>query len=317
MSALAKLLIRRLLGLVLTLFVTSFVVFGATSVAPGDPIAFLTGGRSVDPKTVAELRSHYHLDEPFLSRYWQWLSGVLHGDLGQSIIARQNVTDLIGSRVLTTVLLVTYAAVLILVAGISLGIVSALRKGPIDNVIMLATTAGMALPSFLTAVVLIIVFATGLGWFPVFGPGAGIADRLWHLTLPAVALAVSATAMVSRLTRAAVRQELDGDHVQTAISRGIPQHLVIRRHVLRNALIPITTVSGLTVSGLIVGSLVVERAFNLNGLGAFLIESVTKSDYPVVQAIVLLLVTAFVILNTVVDVLYLLIDSRIRPGSRI
>ncbi|MYS80745.1 ABC transporter permease [Embleya scabrispora] len=316
MSELGKFLIRKLFGLVATLLAASFVVFGATALAPGDPIAVLTGGRSVDPETIASLRAHYHLDDPFLSRYWQWLTGILHGDLGQSIIARRDVSDLLASRTETTVLLVVYAAVLILAAGITLGIVAALRKGAVDNVIMLGTTAGMAIPSFLTAIVLIVVFATGLGWFPVFGPGDGFTDRLWHLTLPAIALAVSSTALVARLTRAAIREELGKEHVETAISRGIPRRLVVRRHVLRNAMVPITTVSGLTVAGLVVGSLVVERAFSLNGIGAFLIDSVTKSDYPVVQAIVLLLVATFVVLNTLVDVLYRLIDSRIEPGGR-
>ncbi|MFI1386117.1 ABC transporter permease [Embleya sp. NPDC020886] len=316
MSELGKFLARKLIGLVLTLFAASFVVFGATSLAPGDPIAVLTGGRPVAPDTLASLRAHYHLDDPFLSRYWQWLTDLLHGDLGRSIINGQDVVDLIGSRMQTTVLLVGYATLLILTAGITLGLVAALRKGPIDKAIMLVTTAGMAVPSFLTAIVLIIVFATGLGWFPVFGPGDGLADELWHLTLPAIALAVSATALVARLTRAAIREELGKEHVETAVSRGIPRRLVIRRHVLRNALVPITTVSGLTVAGLVVGSLVVERAFTLNGVGAFLIESVAKSDFPVIQAIVLLFVATFVILNTVVDVLYRLIDSRIDPGGR-
>ncbi|GAA4987970.1 ABC transporter permease [Yinghuangia aomiensis] len=315
MSALGSFLARRLLGLVLTLLAASFVVFGATTLAPGDPIAVLTGGHAVDPEAMARLRDHYHLDDPFLTRYWYWLTDVLHGDFGQSIIAKQDVAGLITARLPTTLFLVAYAALLILVAGITLGVVAALRKGPVDTTIMLATTAGMAVPSFLTGIVLIIVFATGLGWFPVFGPGEGFGDQLWHLTLPAFALALSSTATVARLTRAAVREEMGKEHVQTAVSRGIPRSLVVRRHVLRNAMVPITTVAGLTIAGLVVGSLVIERAFSLNGVGAFLIESVTKSDYPVVQAIVLLLVAAFVVLNTLIDVLYTLADARMAPGG--
>ncbi|GGT65833.1 ABC transporter permease [Streptomyces atratus] len=310
-----RFLLGRLVGLLLTLWISSFVVFAALYLAPGDPISFLTGGREVSPLTLAELRHQYQLDQPFLVRYADWLGGVLHGHLGQSIVAHQDVSTLIGARAQTSALLVGYAAVLIILGGIAAGTIAALFKGPLDSGITLGTTVGLALPSFVTAIALISVFAVDVRWFPVFGDGSGLLDRLWHLTLPAIALAVSSSALIARITRGALREELGREHVETARSRGIPRRKILRRHVLRNGMIPVTTVAGITVAGLVAGSVVVERAFNLNGLGSFLVQSVAANDFPAVQAVVLLMVAVFVILSTVVDLLYPLIDPRMARGG--
>jgi peptide/nickel transport system permease protein len=162
---------------------------------------------------------------------------------------------------------------------------------------------------------MISIFTLGLHWFPAIGAGSGFTDRLWHMTMPSIALALAGTAYVARLTRAASAEELAREHVDTARSRGIPEPLVVQRHVLRNALIPVTTVAGLTVAGLIAGSVVVENAFAINGLGSYLVTSVQAKDFQVVQAIVLLLVAAFVVVNTVVDMLYGLLDPRVRVSG--
>ena len=290
----------RLAGLAATLLVMSFIVYGALYLAPGSPIAVITGGRPLPPQTIAAINAEYGFDKPFLLRYLQWLGNVLHGDFGQSIVFRENVSTLIASRVGTTAFLVVYAALLIIGFGVVLGLASALRKGPADTAILATTTVGIS------------VFTLALHWFPAIGAGTGFTDRLWHLTMPAVALALAGTAYVARLTRTATNEELDREHVDTARGRGIPEPLIIRRHVLRNAMIPITTVGGLTVAGLIAGSVVVENAFALNGLGSYLVTSVEQKDFPVVQAIALLLVAAFVIVNTIVDALYGIIDPRVR-----
>ena len=158
-------------------------------------------------------------------------------------------------------------------------------------------------------------FAIRLGWFPAFGSGDGLADRLYHLTLPAVALAISSLAVVARVTRAAVREELVREHVQTAISRGLPRSMIVRKHVLRNAAIPITTVSGVTMASLLALSAVVERAFSVNGLGAYLVNAATTNDFAVVQGISLFIVAAFTVTNTVVDMLYAVLDPRINLGT--
>lgn len=308
-----RFLAGRLLALVITLWVASFVVFGALYLAPGTPLSFLTRGRSVSPDQIAALKAQYHLDASFLGQYWYWLSGVLHGNFGQSIIYKQNVIDLVGARTANTVYLVGCASVLILIIGLTVGLLAGLKPGWLDSVLMLLATASMAVPAFVAAIVLVTVMAVSLGWFPVYGSGSG-GNRLNHLVLPSIALALASVAYVSRLTRASIRAELGSEHVQTAISRGLPYRLIVQRHVLRNASIPILTVAGLTVGSLIAGAVVVEQAFHLNGLGSYLVEAVQQKDFPVVQAISLLFVTAFIVINTLVDVLYSTLDPRVGKG---
>lgn len=314
----ARLVLGRIAALVVTLLVASFAVFGAVYLAPGSPLTFLTQGRTVSPDVLAALTHQYHLDRPFLAQYWLWLSGVVRGDLGSSIIYRQDVAGLVSARAGNTIFLVGCAAVVILLIGLSVGIVAGLRPGWLDTVLMLAATVAMAVPAFVGAIVLVFVFAVRLPWFPVFGSGGGLPDRLLHLVLPSLALALSSVAYVARLTRASVRAELRSEHVQTAVSRGLPYWLVMRRHVLRNAAIPIVTVTGLTVGSLLAGAVVIEQAFHLNGLGSYLVEAVSQKDFPVVQAISLIFVAAFIVLNTVVDLVYSALDPRVgrRGGPR-
>jgi peptide/nickel transport system permease protein len=302
--------------LIVSLLVASFVIFAAIYLAPGNPIAALSGGRSIPPESLKVLEARYHLDQPFLVQYWFWLTNALHGNLGISITLRENVSDLIASRISTTAGLVLYSSILIIAIGVGLGIVSGLRPGFIDNSVLVITALSASLPAFVAAIVLILVFAVQLQWFPSLGNGVGFFDQVRHLTLPAVALAVSSLAIVARVTRAAIREESRREHVQTAISRGIPTALLIRRHVLRNAAIPITTISGITIASLIAVAAVVEVVFGLAGLGAYLVQSAQSKDLAVVQGISLLLVTAFVAVNVLVDVLYAVLDPRVSLGSR-
>jgi peptide/nickel transport system permease protein len=308
---------RRAAMLVAALLVSSFVIFGSLDLAPGDPLATLTGGRTLPPEAVASLRAQYHLDDPFLTRYVDWLgNAVLHGDLGTSIAFRGTVTSLIGARVGTTLALVAYASLLIILFGVGLGTLSGLRRGALDTGIVATSSVLAAVPSFVAAIILLSVFSVNLGWFPALGAGEGFVDGIWHLTLPAVALALSAMAIVVRVTRVAVRTEMGREHVQTAVSRGIPYSLLVRRHVLRNAAIPVTTVVGITITSLIALSAVVERAFSLDGLGAALVQAALSKDFAVVQGISLVFVAAFVVANVLVDVLYAVLDPRVAMGSR-
>lgn len=311
-----KFLLRRGAMLVATLLVASFAVYGALDLAPGSPIAALTGGRTPSPEVIAELNARYHLDDPFLVRYWNWLTSAMTGDLGESIPLRESVNTLIGQRIGVTAALVALTSVIIVVAGVGLGLLGALRKGAVDTGVLLVSTVSAAMPSFAAAVVLQFVFGVQLGWLPVLGTGTGFLDSLKHLLLPALSLAATSVALVTRVTRTAVREELDREHVQTAVSRGLPWSDVVRRHVLRNAAIPITTVVGLTVASLIALSAVVETAFGLNGLGAYLVQAALNKDFAVVQGISLVLVVAFVVTNLVVDLAYALLDPRVALGSR-
>ncbi|MBS1843236.1 MAG: ABC transporter permease [Actinobacteria bacterium] len=311
----ARTIIFRILGALVTLAVTSFVVYGALFLAPGSPINFLIGPHSANPATIARLETQYHLNDPFFQQWWTWVTGVLHGDFGYSIVARSSVSSLIGPRIGTTVLLIAYAGILTIGFGVVGGIFSGLRPGKIDGSVTVLTSIGLGVPQFVSAVVFITVFAVNLKWFPTFGGGSGFADQIYHLTLPALALALSGACYVSRLTRAAVRDETGREHVVTARARGLSSSAVVRRHVLRNAAIPVVTVSGLTVAGLIAGTVVVESAFGINGIGALLVQSVQQSDFPTVQAITLVMVAAFILVNTIVDLAYLALDPRIRARS--
>jgi len=308
--------VRRLAMLLVSLLVASFVIFAAIYLAPGNPIAALSGGRSLPPDSLHVLEARYHLDQPFIVQYWYWLSNAFHGNLGISITLRENVSDLIASRISTTAGLVLYSSILIIVIGVGLGILSGFKRGLLDTSTLVITAISASLPAFVAAIVLILVFAVQLQWFPSLGNGVGFIDQVRHLTLPAFALAVSSLAIVARVTRAAIREEARREHVQTAVSRGIPTAELIRRHVLRNAAIPITTISGITVASLIAVAAVVEVVFGLAGLGAYLVQSAQSKDLAVVQGISLLLVTTFVVMNVLVDVLYAVLDPRVSLGSR-
>ncbi|MHC0431399.1 ABC transporter permease [Streptomyces sp. O3] len=312
-----RFLAGRLLGLVTVLLVTSVAVFGALHLAPGDPVTFLLHGRPATPETVAALRAEHHLDDPLAVQYAKWLGDVLSGDLGRSAQYHQDVTALLGSRLPGTSLLIGYAALLVAVLGVSAGIVAALRPGPLDRAVLIGTGVATATPPFVTAIALVSLFSVRFGWFP--GPGGGAAEglgaRLHQLTLPSLALALTFAGLLARVTRSAMRDELGREHVETARARGVAASAVVRRHVLRNALGPVVTVGGLLLAGLLVNTAIVETAFDVPGLGSLLVQSVTAQDFAVVQAIILLSVAAFVLVNLAVDLLAPVIDPRLSPGE--
>ncbi len=309
-------IVKRLAMLAATLIVASFVIYGALYLAPGSPLAALTGGRSVPPEVMAQLEARYHLDEPFLTRWWIWFTSALHGDLGESIPLHQQINTLIAQRAGITIQLVMLTAAIIIIVGVGLGIVGALGRKGVDGGVLLVATVSAALPAFAAAVVLQFIFGVQLRWVEPLGTGEGFTGRLSHLILPALALAATSVALVARVTRTAVRDELGREHVQTAISRGLPWREVVRRHVLRNAAIPITTVVGITIASLIALAAVVETAFGLNGLGSYLVQAALNKDFATVQGISLVLVFAFVITNVIIDFTYALLDPRVTLGSR-
>lgn len=303
---------RRFILLVSAMLIASFVVFGSLYLIPGDPVATLSGQRSLPPEALEQLRSQYHLDEPFLQRYLSWLGGVLSGDLGNSIVFKQDVASMIGEKAGVTIELVIFASLILVLSGVGLGVLSGLRKGAVDHAVVGGSAFLAAVPPYMAALVLLSVFSVNLGWFPALGAGEGFASRVHHLTLPAIALSLSSIAVVARVSRVAIRGEASREHVQTAVSRGLPRGSLVRRHVLRNAMMPISTVVGIAVASLLAVSAVVEQAFALNGLGSALVQAALARDMAVVQAITLLYVAAFVITNTLVDVLYASMDPRIK-----
>ncbi|MCX2747872.1 ABC transporter permease [Arthrobacter sp. MI7-26] len=309
-------ILKKLGSLALTLFAASILVFCSMYFVPGNPVSFLLRGRSPSAEAVAAVTAQYGLDKPVPEQYVDWLANVLHGDFGRSFQYREDVSTLIASRAPATIGLVALAGLIIGILGLAAGITAALNQGrAADQAILLASTGLAAIPSFVGAIVLIAFFAVQLGWFPSFGSGNGFLDALYHLVLPALALAATFVALVARVTRTSMLEQLGREHVEVAVSRGIGRGHVIRRHVLRNALGPILTVSGVLVAGLLVASSIVEQSFGLSGIGSLLVQSVDRLDFPVVQAIVLLIVVIFVTMNTVVDLLAPVIDPRSMAGA--
>jgi peptide/nickel transport system permease protein len=307
---------KQLASMIALLLLSSVVIYGSMYLAPGSADAVLFGNHTVLPAVRKAVDAQYHLNRPFLVQYWYWLTGALHGDFGLSIALRTPVSARITAAAPTTIFLVVYASILITIVGVGLGVVSALRGRKLDGTIMALTNIGTSVPTFVAAIVLLELFSLDLHWFPVLGAGSGFVGHLQHLTLPAVALALWAAAYLTRVTRTSMRDELRGEHVATARARGLSERLVIRRHVFRNALLPIVTVTGLQVAGLIAGTIIVEQAFGLNGLGQLLLTAVEQKDFATVQAVSLILVAAFVIVNTLVDIAYTVLDPRIRLGRR-
>ncbi|MFC9489811.1 ABC transporter permease [Streptomyces hydrogenans] len=306
----ARRILATVSGAVATIFVASFVIFAGLSAAPGDPVSQILGPKATD-EARANMREKLGLNDPLLERYWHWLTDALQGNLGTSLTSRQDVSSLIEPRLLTTLLLVVMSSVLIVTIGISLGVfggVSERGRGVVATLVGL----GIAVPSFIAANVLIGVFAVELGWFPTFGSGEGLGDRIWHLTLPSIALSIGYGAYVTQLTSAAVAEEAEKDYVTTAHGRGVPPRVVLRHHTLRNAAMPVLTASGLSVAGLVAGTVLVEQIFAVDGVGALLIRSISSKDYAVVTAVSMIIVVTFVLVTTLIDLVQVALDPRER-----
>lgn len=306
-------LFRRVAGLAATLLAASFVIFAAVYAAPGDPAVFLAGGRDkLTPEKLDAVRAQYHLDEPLVVQYGRWLWDCAHGDLGRSFKYTDQVADLLTSRLPTTLVLVGYATLLFVVLGVGAGIVAAVRRGWTDQAVVGGTTLAASVPNFVAAIGLVSLFGVRLGWFPVTGGGTGFAGTVHHLTLPALSMALGALAIISRVTRQSMLDAAASDHVEAARASGVPEREVIRRHVLRNALGPIITMCGLVTAGMLAGTVVIETAFGLSGVGSLLVNAINTHDFPVAQAVLLLMVTGYIVVTNLVDLVHPLLDPRVR-----
>jgi peptide/nickel transport system permease protein len=310
-----RLLLSRLGGLATTLLLSSIAIFGSLYLAPGSPEDVLFGTRQPSPAARAAVTHELHLDEPLPVRYWDWLVGVLHGNLGTSMVTQQSVASRVGSGLGTTLTLVCLAMVFVVVFGIALGAAAALRPGAVDATANAVTSVSVTVPPFVASTILISVFAVRLGWFPSSGIGSGFAGRIHGLILPACALAIMNCGFLARVTRNALLDQLGREHVQTAVVRGLPRRIVLRDHVFRNAVAPISTAVALLTSGMFASTLIVETAFAVPGIGQLTISSVAQKDFPVVQAVSLLLVAAFVVCNALSDLVQALIDPRLRAAG--
>lgn len=315
-SALARLILWRLAVALPLLLAISFGVFALVHLAPGDPVRALLGTRPSDPATLAALRERYHLDDPFIVQYGKWLWQVLQGDLGRSINGNRLVLSAIKERAGVTVFLSLVSTAIVLLVGICLGMAAAFRRGSrLDRALVMFGVFGISSPAFVTGIFLLYLFGVVLGWFPTFGAGRGFVDRFWHLTLPALALALSVMAIVVKITRASMIEELDRDYVTFARARGLGAIRIIFAYLLRNALIPVVTAAGLIIVGLLAGAIYVEVTFALPGLGSLTVDAVQKRDIPLIQGTTLVFSVFVIIVNLAIDVVYTLIDPRIRFGA--
>jgi peptide/nickel transport system permease protein len=306
-------LARRLLGLGLTLWLASLVVFVVLEVLPGDP-ALLMLGIDARPDTLASLRAQMGLDQPVPVRYLGWIGGLLSGDMGVSHTYSVPVADLVRDRLAVTVPLAGLAILLSTAVALPLGVLAASRRGRVaDYGVMAFSQLGVAIPNFWFGILLVLWLSIGLGWFEAGGFAGwsdGLGPALKSLILPAVTLGLTEAAILARITRAAVLDTLGEDYVRTARAKGLGGGAVMRRHVLRNALIPITTIVGLQFAFLLGGAIVVENVFFLPGLGRLLFQAISQRDLIVVKDVVMVLAALVVAVNLIVDILYAAIDPR-------
>ncbi len=310
-----RLILRRAVAFLATLFVVSLLVFTVVRVLPGDP-ALLIMGTEGSAEAAAALRRAMGLDRPIPVQYVEWLGGALRGDLGRSIQYDVAVGRLILSRLAVTLPLTGLAAVFMTLVAVPLGIYAATRRGRAgDYVTMLLSQLGIAIPSFWAGLLLILFFAVRLGWVQAGGFDgwtAGLWPGLRALLLPAFALGVVQAAILTRTTRGAILEVLGADHVRTARAKGLGERTVTWKHVLRNALLTIVTILGLQLGQLLTGSIVLENVFYLPGLGRLALGAISARDLPVVQGVVLFVAVTVVTLNFAVDFLYSILDPRIR-----
>ncbi len=308
-------LIKRLLALVPVLGVVAVVVFLLIHLTPGDPAAVMLGPEA-SAAQVDALRAQLGLNDPLYVQFFRWLGGVLQGDLGESLFIRQPVTTVLADALGPTMSLAIMAELLALVVAVPAGIVAARRRGTaVDRAFMGGALLGISVPSFLSGLFLALVFAVGLGWFPVAGFRPledGLGRHLTYLVLPAIALGGLQAALIARTTRSSMLDVLTQNYMKTAKAKGLSEQVRIYKHALRNAALPVLTVIGQTFGTLIAGAAVVETVFNIPGIGQLVVNSVERRDFVVIQGVVLLIAVSYVLINLVVDVLYSILDPRIR-----
>ncbi len=306
-------MLKRLGLLIGTLLLVSVLAFTAFYVIPGDPTDAVLGIEATDEQ-IAAFRAQMGLDLPVWQRYWSWLSAFVTGDFGRSFKFDMPVAKLVADRVQVTLLLAGVAFALIAAISLPLGLLAARRPGGVvDRIITVLTQITMSVPNFVLGIALMYFFALVLKWFqPEYVPlEQGLGPHLRFLVFPALAIALPKSAMTVKLLRGSILGELDQDYIRTAYSKGNSRAAVLRRHVLRNAMIPVVTFLAMAIGDIMAGSIVIEQVFGIPGLGRILISSIGNRDYPVVQAVVVLLAAVVVGCNFLADLLYRVMDPRI------
>ena len=308
-------LLRRLALVLPTLFFVSVLIFGLQQLLPGDP-ALAMAGEERDPQVIAFLRQKYHLDEPLPVRYGLWVAGVLHGDLGESIRIKRPVLDLVAEKAPVTGELALFAILIALAIGLPMGILSAVyNNSALDVAATVVALWGLSIPNFWLGIMLILLFSVDLGLLPAsgfVGPQESLARNLATLIMPAFVLGNAIAAVMMRHTRSAMLQVLNADYVRTARAKGLSERRVVLRHALRNALVPVVTLGALEFGALLSGAVLTEQVFTIPGFGKLIVDAVFNRDYAVVQGVVLCTAIAYIFLNLLADIAYVLINPRLR-----
>ncbi len=308
-------IVRRILATIPVMAIVALFVFSLLYIAPGDPAVVIAGDQAT-PQDVERIRTALGLDRPFLERFGEWSWRIVRGDLGTSMFTGLPVTQLIGQRLEPTLSLMVVTLILAIVVAVPMGVVAAWKAGSLlDRALMAFAVFGFSVPVFVVGYVLAYVFALELEWLPVQGYtpfSQGFWPWLENLVLPAIALGCVYIALIARITRASMLEVLQQDYIRTARAKGLGQRSVLFLHALKNAAVPIVTVIGIGVALLIGGAVVTESVFAIPGLGRLTIDAILRRDYPVIQGVVLLFSFVFVLVNLVVDLVYTLLDPRIR-----
>jgi peptide/nickel transport system permease protein len=306
---------KRLLQLVPTLFFVSVIIFGLQRLLPGDP-ALAMAGEERDPAVIEQIRKQYRLDEPLPVQYAAWVAGAVTGNLGESMRLKEPVFRLITQKFPVTMQLALMAIVISLAIGVTAGVISAVwRNSWIDYAANLVALAGLSTPNFWLGIMLIFLVSVNLGWLPASGY-VSLSEDFWQSVettiLPAFVLGNSFAAVLMRHTRSAMLTALAADYVRTARAKGLPEHVVILKHAMRNALTPVITLGALELGTLLSGAVLTEQVFSIPGFGKLIVDSVFNRDYAVVQGVVLITAAAYILLNLIADVLYVLVNPRLR-----
>jgi peptide/nickel transport system permease protein len=309
--------VQRLFSIVAILVVMSVLIFAITQVMPGN-VAYILAGQFASPDVVAAIEQKLGLNEPFYIQYWRWASGILRGDLGQSLVMDRAVGPIVVDALANSAILAAAAFFFVTVFGILLGVIAAVRENKlVDHAVSLFSYIGISVPEFFWGIVAIIVFSRYLGWLPSGGAGdlsQGVLAWASHLVLPTATLTFTLIAHVSRLTRSSMLETLRSQYVRNARAKGLPERVVIMRHALRNALLPTITVLAIDVGWLIGGIVVIEAVFSYPGIGRMLLFAIERHDLPLIQASILIIAAIYCFANLIADLLYAYFNPKIRYG---
>ena len=313
----SQFIIRRLIHAIFIIWGCATLVFFLLRAIPGDPVLVMLG-QEYTPEAAAQMRENLGLDQPMYIQYVKWFGNVLQGDLGRSIATDEPVTRTIASGMPKTLSITAFALLIGLLIAIPMGTLAALKRDSIfDYLASVSTFVGISLPTFWFGIVFILIFAVKLSWLPALGY-VPLSEGFWpwlkHLILPSLAAGIGEAAILMRFVRAGLLEVLSADYVRTARSKGLREQTIVMRHAMRNALIPVVTVTGLSIGGLLSGLVITETVFSIRGIGRILINAIFDKDYPIVQGVILLVALILVTMNLIVDVVYTFLDPRIRYG---